>query len=410
MDNNYIQDDIFNYNEEENKEKLEEHGETKSKKDFYFSYSKFSLYSECPLKYRFKYIDKIPEKPKAFFYLGRVVHTVLEFFYSRVPPPDITELINYLKTEWERIPFDQRGYATKETENLDINKAINIIKNFYIKHKDNDKIPFLLEYKTFVPVNNIVANIIADKIEYEGHGRITIVDYKTGRDGNRNNDQLYFYQKISEMDPQLLEKIKKKYNEDVKRVEVNKMVYYYVEKLKTVEFSRANDSEIERFWERVLATVENIQSNKFEPKPAEKGCSWCDYKPLCPVYADKKKNSLTDLTTEYMRLDNDIRNLEEKKKKIESEIISMMGENNEFYDNNLNLRVEKNMKYEFKSSDELVEILKANNLYEKASRPTVRAVMELLKSNDIDNEIKDRIKKISNISYQIVVKKDNHDE
>jgi RecB family exonuclease len=409
MDNNYIQGDIFNYTEEK-KEKEPEHFETKPKKDFYFSYSKFSLYSECPLKYRFKYIDKIPEKPKAFFYLGRVVHSVLEFFYSRVPPPDITELINYLKTEWERIPFDQRGYATKEAENLDINKTINIIKNFYIKHKDNDKIPFLLEYKTFVPIDNIVANIIADKIEYEGNGKISIVDYKTGREGNRNNDQLYFYQKISEIDPQMIEKINKKYNENVKRVEVNKMVYYYVEKLKTVEFSRANDTEIERFWERVLMTVENIQSKKFEPKPTEKSCSWCDYKQVCPVYNDKKTNSLSELTTEFIKLKNNIEELEDKKKKIEKEIISMMGENNELYDTSLNLKFEKNMKYEFKSTDELVEILKANDLYEKVSRPTVRAVLELLKSDEIDNQIKDKIKKLSNISYQIVVKEEKQKE
>ena len=35
-----------------------------------FSYSKLSLYEECPLKYKFKYIDKIKEEPKTFFAFG----------------------------------------------------------------------------------------------------------------------------------------------------------------------------------------------------------------------------------------------------------------------------------------------------------------------------------------------------
>ncbi len=51
------------------------------------SHSSISLFNECPQKYKFKYIDKIPEKPKYFFSFGQSVHLALEYFYGPVLTP-----------------------------------------------------------------------------------------------------------------------------------------------------------------------------------------------------------------------------------------------------------------------------------------------------------------------------------
>ena len=42
------------------------------------SYSSFRTYQECPLRWRFLYVDKLPEAPRGYFTFGRVVHSVLE--------------------------------------------------------------------------------------------------------------------------------------------------------------------------------------------------------------------------------------------------------------------------------------------------------------------------------------------
>ena len=46
------------------------------------SHSSISLYLECPQKWKFKYVDKIPEKPRHFFSFGQSCHEALEFFYG----------------------------------------------------------------------------------------------------------------------------------------------------------------------------------------------------------------------------------------------------------------------------------------------------------------------------------------
>jgi putative RecB family exonuclease len=42
------------------------------------SYSSYSTYLECPLRWKFLYIDRLPEVPRGYFTFGRVVHSVLE--------------------------------------------------------------------------------------------------------------------------------------------------------------------------------------------------------------------------------------------------------------------------------------------------------------------------------------------
>ena len=46
------------------------------------SHSSISMFQECPQKYKFKYLDKLPEKPRHFFSFGSSVHQALEFFYG----------------------------------------------------------------------------------------------------------------------------------------------------------------------------------------------------------------------------------------------------------------------------------------------------------------------------------------
>ncbi len=42
------------------------------------SYSSYRTYAECPLRWKFLYIDRLPETPRGYFTFGRVVHSVLE--------------------------------------------------------------------------------------------------------------------------------------------------------------------------------------------------------------------------------------------------------------------------------------------------------------------------------------------
>ena len=157
---------------------------------FLFSYSKMSMYRECPLKYKFKYVDKLPEKPKSYFALGHSVHKALEFFHSRLPVPPIEELKSSFEQDWKLKTFLEKGYADEEKERQDLEKGKKILERYHARHGEETKLPFLCEYTAYVDVDGVRVITIADKIEYLGGGRIKIVDDKTGKPGKRNSDQL----------------------------------------------------------------------------------------------------------------------------------------------------------------------------------------------------------------------------
>ncbi|MBR1980020.1 MAG: PD-(D/E)XK nuclease family protein [Elusimicrobiaceae bacterium] len=52
-----------------------------------FSYSKMGMYKECPQKYKFRYVLKLPEKPKYYFAFGAALHKAREYLYSSLTPP-----------------------------------------------------------------------------------------------------------------------------------------------------------------------------------------------------------------------------------------------------------------------------------------------------------------------------------
>ena len=59
-------------------------------------------YNQCPLKFRFSKIDKLPDEPSEATLLGNLVHDVCEQFYMYDPEERVKELIVPLFAEvWE---------------------------------------------------------------------------------------------------------------------------------------------------------------------------------------------------------------------------------------------------------------------------------------------------------------------
>ena len=49
----------------------------------YVSASRLNLWLKCPLAFKIKYVDGVPETTTPSLFLGRIVHRGLEYFYRR---------------------------------------------------------------------------------------------------------------------------------------------------------------------------------------------------------------------------------------------------------------------------------------------------------------------------------------
>jgi len=237
------------------------------------SHSSISLYTECPQKYKFKYVDKIPEKPRHFFSFGQSVHSALEFFYApKVPtPPSLKELLQNYKEIWV-----SAGYKDQYQEAEYFEEGKRILTEFHSKHTKDYHVPYFVEYMFNFEVDGVPVTGRIDRVDKLPDGKLSVLDYKTGKKlatGRLEIDaQLTMYQLACEK---------------MLGAEVGELVFYHLPTLKQHRASRRPAALVEELTTRIVTTAESITKEKFDPKPEESVCRWCDYKPICPIFKDQ---------------------------------------------------------------------------------------------------------------------------
>ncbi len=237
------------------------------------SHSSITLYGECPQKYKFRYVDLIPEKPRHFFSFGRSVHSALEFFYGVTTPvpPSFEDLLANYKEVW--VP---EGYRNPAQEAEYFEEGKRILKAFHEKHVKDFHLPLHVEYGFEFELEGVPVKGFVDRVDKLPDGRLAVVDYKTGKKlatGRLEIDaQLTMYQYACET--QL-------------GAEVGDLIFYHLPTLKEHRASRRGTQLVDELKTRVVNTAEAITKEKFDPKPDEMVCRWCDYKPICPIFKDQ---------------------------------------------------------------------------------------------------------------------------
>ncbi|MDR0953141.1 MAG: PD-(D/E)XK nuclease family protein [Elusimicrobiota bacterium] len=368
-----------------------------------FSYSKLGLYKECPQKYKFRYIDKIPERQKYYFAFGTALHKVMEYLYAAPAFPPLETTLKFFKSDWDSTSFEAKGYASQLKEQEGYQEGVRIIKAYYAKHEAEKLNPLSTEMRTTVQIDGLSVISIIDRIDYLGQGQVSILDYKTGKTLSREPDQLMMYQKVMDNNPKLSELVLAR-DPSAKNIQVASMLFYHLPTLKAQSFQPASKEEIGDFWAGVLQVATNIKAAKFAPDPGETKCRWCDYKPMCPVWqlspselskqeaepAPLPKEQAAPLTpTEELtqKVDAYGKALEQVET-LGKEIKTLMKENNFnlHFGKHYQAELEKINKIEFKDQEKTVETLKELNLLPKVLRPTLSALQTLLTNGSLTAE------------------------
>ncbi len=377
-----------------------------------FSYSRMGMYKECPKKYEFRYIYRIPEKPKPYFAFGHSIHHSLEYLYDITSPPfpTLTELLDFFEKDWKKLSWQEKGYQTADKEYTAFLDGKKMLIAYYNKHKDTFHIPLANEIRASLKIDGLALLSIIDRIDYLGDGKLRIVDYKTGKTIQREPDQLYMYQKVLEESDDI-KKIVQKKDKDAKEIKVEEMIFYYVPTLKEIKFERGNDKEIFDFWQTVLNVADNIRAKKFEPTPSEQKCRWCDYKNICPIFGGKGEQQSVgaEANKEITAEDNLSNKIEEyattlqNAKILKEEIISLMKMKNlqSFDGKHFTATLGKKEMLAFEDKEKVMQFLKEENLLSKTLVPTQSTIENLLNDEEVSKEQKEKLssfaKKLENI-------------
>ena len=375
---------------------------------FFYSQSKMGLYRECPLKYKFRYILKIPEKPKYFFTFGTILHSVMEYLYSAPQFPPLDDTLKFFEQKWIAQTWQEKGYQSAEKEQEGFLEGQEIIKKYYQKHFAEGLHPLSTEMKIYADIDGLTVMGIVDRIDYLGNGKIAILDYKTGKTLKREPDQLMFYQKLLENTPKLLPLVQAR-DIQIQRISIEKMLFYHLPTLTEDSFKPVSVTELNTFWKGALKTAENILAQKFEPTPSEQACKWCDYRGSCPVWnltqnsqeivpeENKKEETLAD------KIDR-LGKLSEEGRALKAEIIKILKEQGQNISFGINYKAELKEEdiFTFKDEEKTIKFLEDNNLLSKTLKPTVKSILALLDDKDISAEQKQQLRALA--SKEIVNK------
>jgi putative RecB family exonuclease len=244
--------------------------------------SRASDFMTCPLLYRFRVIDKIPEPPTAATARGTLVHAVLERLFDR-PSADrtVAAAVEMINPEWDRLTAgdaDLAALAADEGELTGLLAAARSAVEGYFTLEDPRRLePAEREhYVEAVLESGLKLRGYIDRLDLSAAGDIRIVDYKTGKVPRADFEasalfQMKFYALVIWLTrgtiPRMLQLM---YLAD------GELLRYSPDEADL----RATQRKLQALWQAIERARD---TGDWRPR-ASKLCNWCRHKELCPEF------------------------------------------------------------------------------------------------------------------------------
>ncbi|MET9337893.1 MULTISPECIES: RecB family exonuclease [unclassified Nonomuraea] len=237
----------------------------------------------CPLLYRFRVIDQLPEKPSAAAVRGTVVHAVLERLYD-LPAPrrSVEAALELLEPQWARLLGEDAAYAemfADEAERLEwLGQARSMLERYFTLEDPTRLEPAERElYVEAVLDSGLMLRGYIDRLDVAPGGAVRVVDYKTGNAPGPDFEakalfQMKFYAlvlwRLRGEIPRLLQLVYLGGAGEVLR--------YAPDAADLL----ATERKVQALW----AAIERaLETGEWRARPSRL-CDWCDHQALCPEF------------------------------------------------------------------------------------------------------------------------------
>jgi putative RecB family exonuclease len=244
-----------------------------------FSYSKMSLYRNCPYTYKKLYIDKVPPKPKNFFSIGHSCHEALEEFFTYPYQPSLKQLRKMYLKHWH-----SEGYKDTDEEAGYFEDGWKWLEEYYAGYIDGkyikaDKVEFYFQ----LPIGDSYVIIgYLDRLQKNPDGTYEVFDYKT--------DPKLRTQEEVDKDLQLTSYY---WAMDRLGIKIDRLSLEFLEFNKRISTTRSPE-DISAFIDEVNRTVAEMarrekdlkkhpeKADELFPPKINKYCGGCDHLEACP--------------------------------------------------------------------------------------------------------------------------------
>ena len=246
--------------------------------------SRASDFTSCPLLYRFRTIDQLPEPPSEAAARGTVVHKVLEDLFD-LPAPERTprQARSMVEQAWEDVRSLDPALATlftSETEGAEegwLESCRQVLRRYFDLEDPRRLEPAEREhYVEALLDSKLLLRGFIDRVDVAADGRIRVVDYKSGRVPSEAYEakalfQLKFYALViwrtRGVVPAMLQLI---------YLGSGDILRYVPDESDLL----ATERKAEAIW-RAIRTAQ--ETGEWQPNPGRL-CGWCAHRSLCPAF------------------------------------------------------------------------------------------------------------------------------
>lgn len=243
-------------------------------------------YLECPLKFKFSHVLKIPTGPQAALTFGNIMHKCVRDYFDmrRKSAPRFEDIEKIYLESWKAAGFE-------DTYQEDSYKRAGIeqLRQFVECQKENKIIAehIRLEEHFAFECGDITLEGRIDQINPWESGKSTavaarrcgppveLVDYKTGRPRSQK-----------EADKSLQLSVYALAARRQLKLDPVRLTLYYLTNNQTVSSLRT-ENELETALLQIRDVAENIRGMLFDPRPGF-ACKWCDFVAICPAHEDEE--------------------------------------------------------------------------------------------------------------------------
>ncbi|WP_228373504.1 RecB family exonuclease [Demequina gelatinilytica] len=245
-------------------------------------------FQQCPLMFRYRVVDRLPEPPSAAATLGTLVHAVLEKLYDLPAPERTVEAAHArLEPQWRAMvakdPALAELHADPAAEEAWLTDGRQRLATYFELENPQRLEPAARE--EFIELqleDGPLLRGIVDRVDIAPDGAIRIVDYKTGKTpdprygAKKERFQMRFYalviERLRQRRPALLQLL---FLKDGGRLEIRPTG----DDIAQIEF------EIREIWGEITAAA---AAGRFRTRRS-KLCGWCSFQDRCPEFGGAER-------------------------------------------------------------------------------------------------------------------------
>lgn len=244
--------------------------------------SRANDFRQCPLMYRLRVVDQVPEPPSAAATLGTLVHSVLEDLYDLPAAERTVEAATAsLEPTWSAMRAASPGleslHESPGAEGAWLEEAAGRVVTYFSLENPQRLEPAAREefVEWQLPDGPLLRGVI-DRVDVAPDGSIRVVDYKTGKSpapqyGAQAKFQMRFY-------ALLVERLRGR------RASVLQLLYLKDGASVVLHPTEDDIASIERdvrsLWDEIVSAA---HSSTWRTRRSAL-CGWCSFQALCPEF------------------------------------------------------------------------------------------------------------------------------